>query len=62
MSKLYNRFIKAVKLYYESFIIKAKIKALQKLHEKVACLHVDIFNDTDLVLCILSKCDWMNIS
>ena len=53
MSKLYNRFIKAVKLYYESFIIKAKIKALQKLHEKVACLHVDIFNDTDLVLCIL---------
>ena len=38
------------------------IKALQKLYEKVACLHVDIFNDTDLVFCILSKCDWINIS
>ena len=38
------------------------IKALQKLYEKVACLHVDIFNGTYLVLCILSKFDRMNIS
>ena len=58
MSKLYNIFAKALKLYYQSFIIKA----LQNLYEKVACLHVDIFNKTDLVLCILSKYGCMNIS
>ena len=42
------------------------IKALKKLHKslmkRLRNLHVDIFNDTDLVLCILSKCDLTNIS